>query len=118
MYGVGDVPVDRGTRNPKVGAMKIWQKVAIGAGIVVVIGGMAWYSIYRANQGVVTVQTGRVTRQDLTSLVTASGEIRPKNYTNVLGEGMGKITDIAVQEGDHVKKGDVLLKPRPVINVK
>ncbi|HXJ17719.1 MAG TPA: efflux RND transporter periplasmic adaptor subunit [Candidatus Polarisedimenticolia bacterium] len=90
--------------------MKIWQKIAVAAGAVVVIGGMAWYSIHRANQGVVTVQTGRVIRQDLTSLVTASGEIRPKNYTNVLGEGMGKITDIAVQEGDHVKMGDVLLR--------
>ena len=90
--------------------MKIWQKVAVAAGALAVIGGMAWYSIYRANRGVVTVQTGRVVRQDLTSLVTASGEIRPKNYTNVLGEGMGKITDIAVQEGDHVKKGDVLLR--------
>lgn len=89
--------------------MKIWQKLAIGAGLAVVIGGIAWYSIYRANQGVVTVQTGQVVRQDLTSIVTASGEIRPKNYTNVLGEGMGKITDIVVKEGDHVKRGDVLL---------
>jgi len=70
---------------------------------------MAWYSIYKSNQNVVTVQTGRVGRGDLTSLVTASGEIRPKNYTNVLGEGIGKITDITVKEGDYVKKGDVLL---------
>jgi HlyD family secretion protein len=90
--------------------MKTWQKVAIGAGVLLAMGGMAWYSVYRANQGVLTVQTGRVTRQDLTSLVTASGEIRPKNYTNVLGEGMGKITDIVVKEGDHVKKGDILLR--------
>jgi HlyD family secretion protein len=89
--------------------MKIWQKVAIGAGAVLVIGGITWYSIYWANQGVVTVQTGRVVRQDLTSRVTASGEIRPKNYTNILGEGLGKITDIVVKEGDHVKRGDILL---------
>ena len=45
----------------------------------------------------------------MTSLVTASGEIRPKNYTNVLGEGIGKITEIVVKEGDRVKRGDVLL---------
>jgi HlyD family secretion protein len=89
--------------------MKTWQKVTIGVVAVAVIGGMAWYSIYKSNQGVTTVQTGRVGRQDLISLVTASGEIRPKNYTNVLGEGIGKITDIVVKEGDHVKKGDVLL---------
>ena len=99
-----------GPFNIGVDAMKMWQKVGIGAAAVLVLGGMAVYSIRKSNQGVVTVQTGRVARQDLTSLVTASGEIRPKNYTNVLGEGIGKITDIVVKEGDHVKKGDVLLR--------
>jgi HlyD family secretion protein len=89
--------------------MKTWQKLAIGVTAAVVLGGIAWYSVSKANADVVTVQTGRVAREDLTSIVTASGEIRPKNYTNVLGEGIGKITDIAVKEGDHVKKGDVLL---------
>src|SRR5271163_5220217 len=89
--------------------MKIWQKAAIAGAGVLVIAGIVWYSVYKANQDVVTVQTGRVGRQDLISLVSASGEIRPKNYTNVLGEGIGKITDIVVKEGDHVKKGDILL---------
>jgi HlyD family secretion protein len=89
--------------------MKIWQKAAIAVTVLLVVGGIVWYSIYKSNQNVVTVQTGRVARQDLVSLVTASGEIRPKNYTNVLGEGIGKITDIVVKEGDRVKKGDVLL---------
>jgi len=89
--------------------MKTWQKIGIAAGGVLVLGGIAWYSIYKSNQNLVSVQSGRVVREDLTSIVTASGEIRPKNYTNVLGEGIGKITDINVAEGDHVKKGDVLL---------
>ena len=44
--------------------MKTWQKVAIGVGAALVIGGVAWYSIYQQNQGVITVQTGRVVRQD------------------------------------------------------
>lgn len=109
MYQVGDIPVKAGAFNAEVGAMKIWQKMTVGACLLPMIGGMTWYSIHRANQGVVTVQTGRVVRQDLTSLVTASGEIRPKNYTNVLGEGIGKITDIVVKEGDLVKRGDILL---------
>lgn len=89
--------------------MKTWHKIVMGTGLALVIGGVVWYSVYQANKDVVTVQTGRVGRQDLTSLVTASGEVRPKNYTNVLGEGIGKITDIVVKEGDQVKKGDVLL---------
>jgi HlyD family secretion protein len=89
--------------------MKPWQKVASGVGLALVLGGGGWFASHEWNKGVVTVQTGTVTRENLTSVVTASGEIRPKNYTNVLGEGIGKITDITVKEGDHVKKGDVLL---------
>src|SRR6202451_372851 len=90
--------------------MKTWQKVLIAVAVVAVLGGIVWYSVYQTNKGVVTVQTGHVAKADLTSVVTASGEIRPKNYTNVLGEGIGKITEIVVKEGDHVKKGDVLLR--------
>src|ERR1700723_919181 len=89
--------------------MKTWKKVAIGAGILVAAGISYGIVSYELNKGVVTVQSGRVVRQDLTSIVTASGEIRPKNYTNVMGEGFGKITEINVKEGDHIKKGDVLL---------
>lgn len=89
--------------------MTMGRKVAIGAVAAVVLLAIVLVSVYEVNKGVVTVQTGQVVRQNLTSLVTASGEIRPKNFTNVLGEGFGKITDIAVKEGDHVRVGDVLL---------
>jgi HlyD family secretion protein len=83
--------------------------VTTSAGVIAALGAIVWFSIYQMNKGVVTVQTSPVIRQDLRSIVTASGEIRPQNYTNVLGEGFGKITDIVVKEGDYVKKGDVLL---------
>jgi HlyD family secretion protein len=90
--------------------MNLWQKIGISAGVAAVLAGGTWLTIYEINRGVVTVQTAPATRQDLTALVTASGEIKPLTYTNVLGEGIGKITEIAVKEGDHVKKGDVLLR--------
>ena len=90
--------------------MKTWQKVAIGAGAVVVLGGIVLFSVNQANKGVVTVQTAKVGKQDsLVSLVTASGEVKPTTYTNVTAQGFGRITDILVKEGDHVKKGDRLL---------
>jgi HlyD family secretion protein len=89
--------------------MKTWQKIAMSIGAAALLGGGIWLAIWEYNKGVVTVQTGTVMRQDLTSVVTASGEIKPLTYTNVLGEGIGKITDIVVKEGDRVKKGDVLL---------
>jgi HlyD family secretion protein len=90
--------------------MKTSRKVLIGAGALVVLLGAGWFTSYQLKKGVVTVQTGQVARQDVTSVVTASGEIRPKNYTNVVGQGIGLITDIVVKEGDHVKKGDILLR--------
>jgi HlyD family secretion protein len=90
--------------------MNTWQKFGIGAGVAAALAGGTWLAIWQINKGVVTVQTAPAARQDLTSIVTASGEVKPLTYTNVLGEGIGKITAIAVKEGDHVKKGDVLLK--------
>ena len=90
--------------------MKTWKKVALIVGVAVVLLIVVVVSITQANKGVVTVQTGQVAKQSITSLVTASGEIRPQDYTNVLGQGFGKITDIDVKEGDIVKKGDVLLR--------
>ncbi|HXM94718.1 MAG TPA: efflux RND transporter periplasmic adaptor subunit [Candidatus Dormibacteraeota bacterium] len=90
--------------------MKKWQKVGIGVGAVVVLGGITLFSINQANKGVVTVQTAKVAAQDsLVSQVTASGEIKPTTYTNVTAQGFGRITEILVKEGDKIKKGDKLL---------
>ena len=90
--------------------MKTWQKVAIGVGAVVVLGGIVLFSVNQANKGVVTVQTAKVATQDsLVSLVTASGEVKPTTYTNVTAQGFGRIIEILVKEGDHIKKGDKLL---------
>jgi HlyD family secretion protein len=90
--------------------MKMWQKVAIGAAVVVVGAGIVIYSVNQANKGVTTVQTAKVAKQDtLVSLVTASGEIKPTTYTNVQAQGFGRITEILVKEGDKIKKGDRLL---------
>ena len=90
--------------------MKTWQKVAIGVGAVVVLGGVVLVSVNQANKGVVIVQTAKVANQEsLVSLVTASGEVKPTTYTNVTAQGFGRITEILVKEGDHVKKGDRLL---------
>ena len=90
--------------------MKKWKKVLIGVVVLAVIGIVVTYSVNQANKDVVTVQTGKVTKADLTSLVTASGEIKPKTYANVGGEGFGKVVDLRVKEGDRVKKGDFLLR--------
>jgi HlyD family secretion protein len=94
--------------------MKKWKKVGLILGVVIALLVIVIVSVTQANKGVVTVQTAKVTKQDITSVVTASGEIRPQNYTNVLGQGFGKITQIDVKEGDAVKRGAVLLRVESV----
>jgi len=64
--------------------------------------------IHQSNKGLVTVQTGKPQRQDLASVVSASGEIKPKTYVNIGANAFGKITHLYVKEGDRVKKGQLL----------
>src|SRR5580704_9071091 len=90
--------------------MRTWKKITLGVGAVLVLAAAAGLVVQRVNRGVVKVQTAQVIREDLTQLVTASGEIKPRNYTNVMAEGFGKITDIDVNEGDRVKKGAILMR--------
>jgi HlyD family secretion protein len=80
--------------------------IAIVAVLVVAIGIVA--SVKYSQRGIVTVQTGKVVRQDLTSLVTASGEIKPRNYVNIGANVMGRLVRINVNEGDRVRRGQVL----------
>ncbi|SFS16998.1 HlyD family secretion protein [Granulicella pectinivorans] len=62
-----------------------------------------------SNQGSVTpVATGKATKQDLVSIVSGTGQIKPKTYVNIGATAFGRITHLNVKEGDHVKKNDVL----------
>lgn len=88
--------------------MKIWKKVAIGAGAVVLLGIAGGVANYEARKGVVTVQTGAAQRGDLAAVVSASGEVKPKTYVNIGANAFGKITKLYVKEGDRVKRGQML----------
>jgi HlyD family secretion protein len=85
-------------------------KILLTLGAILVAGAGVYAGTVYTKRGVITVQTGRVVRQDLTSLVTASGEIKPKNYINIGANAMGQITGLLVKEGDKVRKGQLLAK--------
>ena len=90
--------------------MKRKWKVLIAV-VVLVVGSIAVFAGVRySHRGIVTVETGRVVRQDLTSLVTASGEIKPRKYINIGANAMGELTEILVKEGDHVRKGQLVAR--------
>ena len=88
--------------------MKAWKKIAIGVGVAVVLAIIVGFTVHQSSKNVVTVQTGKVQRQDLATVVSASGEVKPKTYVNIGANAFGKITHLYVKEGEHVKKGQLL----------
>ena len=88
--------------------MKNWKKLALIVGGVIILLAIVGFTVEQSRKGVVTVQTGKVVREDLASVVTASGEIKPKVQVNIGSQTMAKITHLYVKEGDRVKKGQML----------
>src|SRR5881396_3884056 len=88
--------------------MRTWKKIAIGGGVVVLVAAGVSISVYESRKDIVTVQTARAQRLDLASIVSASGEIKPKTYVNIGANAFGKITKLYVKEGDRVRKGQLL----------
>lgn len=72
-------------------------------------GGIAWQSL--KPKPPILVVTAKVERLPaLRSVVSATGEIRAKEFVDIQAEVAGLITELNVREGDLVKKGDVLLR--------
>ncbi|HEU4413964.1 MAG TPA: efflux RND transporter periplasmic adaptor subunit [Candidatus Angelobacter sp.] len=84
------------------------KKIIIILGVLVLLGAIVGFTVNQSQKNVVTVQTGKVVTQDISSLVTASGQIKPKTIVNVGANAMGRIVRLFVKEGDKVKKGQVL----------
>ncbi len=89
--------------------MKKW-KIWLGIALVLIIAGAIFASVRMNQRGIVSVQTGKATRQDLSSIVTASGEIKPRTYINIGANAQGRIVDLLVKEGDRVRKNQVVAR--------
>ena len=59
--------------------MSTWKKIAIGGGVVIAVLAIVGFTVYQSHKNVVTVQTGKAERQDLASVVSASGEIQAQD---------------------------------------
>jgi HlyD family secretion protein len=88
------------------------RKARIGIAVVAVavLGGIVAWNVTKDSRDRVVVQTTKVERKDLVSVVTASGEIRPKRYVNVGANVSGRIEQLLVVEGQTVRKGQVLAR--------
>ena len=83
------------------------KKKLLFSGILVVAAaaGAGYYFKFVKDKGVITVESGKVIRQDLTQSVSSNGEIKPKKSVNISSNAMGRIVNMPVREGDHVKEG-------------
>lgn len=75
---------------------------------VVLLAGVVAASVIRSQADVVPVTMARIGRQDLTAVVSGTGQIKPKTYVNIGATAFGRITHLYVKEGDHVKRGMTL----------
>jgi HlyD family secretion protein len=89
---------------------KRWWFLGAG-GVLLATGG--WYGVHRGPEPT-EVQVAKVARQDLQAKVTANGTVQAQRKVDLSATVAGQIMDIAVKEGDAVKKGQFLLQIDPV----
>jgi len=86
------------------------KRTLIVLGIVLVIALIIIFNLRTQREKTVKVTIEKVKASDLTSIISASGEIKPKKNVNISAHVPGRIIKIGVKEGDVVKAGDFLLK--------
>jgi HlyD family secretion protein len=90
--------------------MRRRTKIIIGIVVLVVAGVLTAGFASRRGKDITPVTYGKVTRQDLTSKVSANGRIDAKRKVDLSANVMGQVVNLAVREGDVVKKDDFLLQ--------
>jgi HlyD family secretion protein len=89
---------------------KWWRRLIIAGVILAMIaGGFALFN--KGNQVAIRVQPAAI--RDITQTVSATGKIRPEVEVKISPEVAGEIIELPVIDGQHVNKGDLLVKIRP-----
>jgi HlyD family secretion protein len=89
------------------------KKILIGVGILVVLGAMAFASVKFKREDGLAVNVETIQKRDLQAIVSASGKIQPQRLVNISADTMGRVTDLKVEEGQRVQKGQFLLQIDP-----
>jgi HlyD family secretion protein len=75
---------------------------------VLVAAGLVAFFVYRQQSGYTKVLTAKLVKQDLSTVVSGTGQIKAKYYVNLGATAMGRITHLYVKEGETVKKGETV----------
>ena len=93
------------------------KKYIIGLSIIAVVVLIVLASVFKGGKKDVEVVTEKLGRRDITEIVTVTGKIQPKREVKISPDVSGEITEMYVNEGDSVQKGQLLLTINPEIYI-
>ena len=89
------------------------KNIFIVIGVVLVGAAVVFANFYFKRDKGLTVTTEGIRARDLDAVVSASGKIQPKRLVNISADTPGRVVDLAVNEGDRIRKGQFLLQIDP-----
>ena len=93
--------------------MSTGKKVIIGVVAVVVLGGAVAGNVWMKRTPGKAVTLEKVQTRDLEAIVSASGKIQARTTVNISADTVGRVTELAVDEGQKVTKGQFLMQIDP-----
>jgi len=94
------------------------KNILVALGVVVVIGAVVGANFYFKRDTGAAVTVEAIKTRDLEQIVSASGKIQAERTVNISSDTVGRVVNLAVNEGDRVRKGQFLLQidPKPLIS--
>jgi HlyD family secretion protein len=91
------------------------RKILVSLIVLAALAAIIGFSLRAGRQTLTSVETGTVERRgELVAIVSATGEIKPREYVELQAEITGVITELFVREGDFVERGSLLLRIDPM----
>ncbi len=87
--------------------------ILIASGIIIIVTILGIKSC--SNSGAAEVTTEKVQRRTIIETVSANGKIQPEVQLKISSDVSGEIVELLVKEGDHINKGDMIVKVKPDI---
>jgi HlyD family secretion protein len=89
------------------------KNVMIASAVVLIGAAVVAANLYYRRDQSLLVTTEVIKARDLEAVVSASGKIQPKRLVNISADTMGRVVDLAVNEGQRVTRGQFLLQIDP-----
>ena len=89
------------------------KNVLIALAVVLVAGALVGANLYFRRDKGLPVTTDVIKTRDLEAVVSASGKVQPKRLVKISAETPGRVVNLAVNEGDRIRKGQFLLQIDP-----